>query len=243
MLLAIDTSSRYGGMALADTDGNVVEARLWRTKVNHTAQLMPAVAAALQTHGLQVAHLTGVAVALGPGPFSALRVGVSAAKGLAMAAGLPIVGIDTLALEALPHVTPDGTVSAWLEAGRNEVAAAWFGGDGARRCDDAIAAPESLLRRESDLTPAPILYCGEAAHARRHDIRSPSAGHDPDWPAAVAPWTPADRLWALAGLASRRIRDGDSDDLSTLQPYYLRMPSIGTPKQRDRVAQGRPASA
>ena len=243
MLLAIDTSSRYGGMALADTDGNVVAARLWHTRTNHTAQLMPAVASALQTHGLQVAHLTGVAVALGPGPFSALRVGVSAAKGLAMAAGLPIVGIDTLALEALPHVTPDGIVSAWLDAGRNEVAAAWFGGDCARQCDDAIAAPESLLRRESNLTPAPILYCGEAAHARRHDIRSPSAGHDTDRPAAVAPWTPADRLWALAGLASQRIRDGDTDDLSTLQPYYLRMPSIGAPKQRDRVAQGRPASA
>ena len=175
MLLAIDTSSRCGGMALADTDGNVVEARLWRTRVNHTAQLMPAVAAALQTHGLQVAHLTGVAVALGPGPFSALRVGVSAAKGLAMAAGLPIVGIDTLALEAGRHLQPDAIAVAWLDAGRNEVAAAWFGSDGNRIREDAIAPPESLLGEDATNT-APHTYCGEAAFGRQGNIRSFASG-------------------------------------------------------------------
>ena len=96
MLLCIDTSSRFGGVALAEDAGLVVEARLWHSTANHTAQLMPAVAEALKARGQRVADLSGVAVALGPGPFSALRVGVSAAKGLAMATGFPIVGVDTL---------------------------------------------------------------------------------------------------------------------------------------------------
>ena len=112
MLLSIDTSSRHGGVALSDLEGQVVEARLWRSTANHTAQLMPAVAELLAAQGIRATDLHGVAVALGPGPFSALRVGVSAAKGLAIAAGYPIVGVDTLALEAFPHMTPDGIVSA-----------------------------------------------------------------------------------------------------------------------------------
>ena len=236
MLLAIDTSSRYGGAALADENGQVVEARLWRSTANHTAQLMPAVAELLAAQGIRAADLTGVATALGPGPFSALRVGVSAAKGLAMAGGLPIVGIDTLALEAGPHLTPDGIVSAWLDAGRNEVAAGWFRGDGERIAEDVIAPPGELLEQDAAAFPS-VIYCGEAAHARNAVIQDGSARK-----ATVAPWTPATRLWQLAAAGAGRINRGEADDLSTLQPYYLRMPTIGAPRQRDRVRQGHPSA-
>ena len=125
MLLSIDTSSRYGGAALSGSDGQVMEARLWRSTANHTAQLMPAVTELLTARGVRAAELTGVAVALGPGPFSALRVGVSAAKGLAIAGGFPIIGADTLLLEAWRYLDlriygqpsgPRGPVS-WLDAG------------------------------------------------------------------------------------------------------------------------------
>ena len=232
MLLAIDTSSRYGGVALADANGVVVEARLWRATANHTAQLMPAVAVLLAAQNIRAAELTGVAVALGPGPFSALRVGVSAAKGLAMAAGFPIVGIDTLELEAGPHFATAAVVSAWLEAGRNEVAAAWFDNRGNRIAADTIAPPEELLRQDSAAS-ATVAYCGEAAFARAAAIGNAGA--------TAAPWTPAARLWQLAAAGAPRIRRGETGDLATLQPYYLRMPTIGAPRQRDRVRQGRPA--
>ena len=249
MLLSIDTSSRYGGVALSDADGSVadgsvIEARLWRSTANHTAQLMPAVAEILTARGIRARDLDAVAVALGPGPFSALRVGVSAAKGLAMAADFPIIGIDTLLMEAWPHVDlsvrphwPGGAIPiAWLDAGRNEVAAGVFGNDAERVRDDRIASPEELLSQDAG-NPWAALYCGEAAWARRDVIKTlVGDGHG----YAVMPWTPADRLWALAELAAIRIRDGESDDLATLQPYYLRMPTIGVARQRDRVRQGRP---
>ena len=243
MLLSIDTSSRYGGVALSDLDGTVVEARLWRSTMNHTAQLMPAVAELLKAQDTRAADLDGVAVALGPGPFSALRVGVSAAKGLAMAAGFPIIGVDTLALEARPHLTPDGIVAAWLDAGRNEVAAGWFSGDGERVREDEIAPPETLLEQEPALPDGALLYCGEAAHARRDEIGGPGNDGDATRPTAVAPWTPASRLWALAETAAVRLQRGETDDLATLQPYYLRMPTIGVAKRRDRVRQGRPPAS
>ena len=229
MLLSIDTSSRHGGAALSDPDGGVLEARLWRSTANHTAQLLPAVAELLESQGIRAAELSGVAVALGPGPFSALRVGVSAAKGLAMAGGFPIVGIDTLALEARPYLANERIVAAWLDAGRNEVAAAWFRHDGKRVREDTIDSPDALLSGEPPFSEGASLYCGEAAYARRD-----AAGD-----AVVAPWTPADRLWALTDLGAERLRLADTDDIVALQPYYLRMPTIGVAKRRDRVRQGR----
>ena len=232
MLLAIDTSSRHGGAALCDPAGSVRDARLWRAAGSHTAQLLPAIAGLLAAQDAAADDLDGVAVALGPGPFSALRVGVSAAKGLAMAAGLPIVGVDTLALEAYPYLTADGIVGAWLEAGRREVAAGWFDGGGKRVREDAIAAPETLLEEEEAL-----IYCGEATVARRAEIRQVDIGRT----AGVAPWNPALRLWALADVAAGRLARGEADELAALQPYYLRMPTVGAPRQRDRVRQGRAA--
>ncbi|MCY3691292.1 MAG: tRNA (adenosine(37)-N6)-threonylcarbamoyltransferase complex dimerization subunit type 1 TsaB [Chloroflexota bacterium] len=241
MILSIDTSSRHGGVALCDADGTVIEARLWRSTANHTAQLMPAVAELLKAQDTQAADLDGVAVALGPGPFSALRVGVSAAKGLVMAVGFPIVGVDTLALEARPHLTPTGIVAAWLDAGRNEVAAGWFAGDGERVREDEIAPPETLLEQEPTRSESAVIYCGEGAHARLGEIPGHGNNGDAARPTAVAPWTPANRLWALAETAARRLQRGETDDLATLQPYYLRMPTIGVAKRRDRVRQGRPS--
>ncbi len=244
MILSIDTSSRHGGVALADTDGLVMEARLWLSSANHTAQLAPAIAELLKSRGAQAADLDGVAVALGPGPFSALRVGVSAAKGLAMAVGFPIIGVDTLELEAWPNLTPDGIAAAWLDAGRNEIAVGWFAGNGERIRDDEIADPETLLAQASTLPNGPLIYCGEAAHGRRDMIANPENPTDPLRPATVAAWTPANRIWALSRVAAQRLRRAETDDLATLQPYYLRMPTIGVAKQRGRVRQGRtPASS
>ena len=242
MLLSIDTSSRYGGVALSNADGSVVEARLWRSSANHTAQLMPAVVELLAAQGIRAIELDGVAVALGPGPFSALRVGVSAAKGLAVAADFPIVGIDTLALEAQPHLTANTLVSAWLDAGRNEVAVGWFGEDGQRVREDEIAAPEKVMPPEPGSPQETLIYCGEAAYGRRQLIGEPTHRHDRERSAEVAPWTPADRLWALASAGAKRLAADRTDDLATLQPYYLRMPTIGVAKRRDRVRQGRPSA-
>ena len=243
MILSIDTSSRHGGVALSDSHGAVIEARLWRSTANHTAQLMPAVDELLKALGIRAADLDGAAVALGPGPFSALRVGVSAAKGLAMAGGYPIIGVDTLTLEARPHLTPDGIVAAWLDAGRNEVAVGRFDGNGERVREDEIAAPETLLEEEPTPPEGALIYCGEAAHTRQDIIRGYDDGKRQSHSVAPAPWTPADRLWALAELAAKRLQGGDTDDLVSLQPYYLRMPTIGVAKRRDRVRQGRPSTS
>ena len=121
MLLALDTSTRYASVTLADDD-RVIASRTWYSKINHTAELMPAVVQVLESRGLITGQLSGVAVALGPGGFSALRVGISAAKGLALVAKIPIVGVGTLDLEAYAYLESGYPVCALLEAGREECA-------------------------------------------------------------------------------------------------------------------------
>ena len=228
MLLAIDTSTRNAGVALA-RDGQVVAARSWRSAVNHTAELMPAVAHLLEGAGLSVQDLDGIAVALGPGGFSALRVGMSVAKGLAMASGKRLVGIGTLDAEARPYLQSSLPVCALLDAGRSEVSSGYFGSDGQRMREDRICPPSELL----DEVAGPLLFCGEgtASHAETFRERLGSR-------ALVVGHAPVARLWALAALGQARLDAGETDDVATLQPYYLRMPTIGGPKRRDRVRQG-----
>ena len=214
-------------MALAQ-DGQVVSSRSWRSAVNHTSELMPAAAQLLEAASLSVQELDGIAVALGPGGFSALRVGMSVAKGLALATGRPLVGIGTLDAEAQPYMESGLPVCALLDAGRSEVSSGYFNTEGRRIREDLICPPEELLPQFAEST----IFCGEGtiAHARlireRLGVKAVLVGH-----------SPAARLWALARLGQQRLDADDTDDMATLQPYYLRMPSIGGPKRRDRVRQ------
>ena len=227
MLLAIDTSTRNAGVALAEDGGRVVSCRSWYSAVNHTAELMPAVAQTLAAAGLTVNALAGIAIALGPGGFSALRVGMSVAKGLAIAAGRPLVGIGTLDLEAWPYRDSGLPVCALLDAGRGEVAAALFAA-GQRIRPDQICPPAELPAEGEE----PTLFCGEGLAAHAELLRQRLGRR-----AVIAGNAPAARLYALAALGQQRLAAGDVDDVASLQPYYLRMPTIGGPKRRDRVAQ------
>lgn len=228
MLLALDTSTRYASVALADKD-RVVASRTWHSIVNHTAELMPAVAHLMESRGLTAGQLDGVVVALGPGGFSALRVGVSAAKGLALVAKKPIVGVGTLDLEAYPYLKSGVQVCALLEAGRQECATALYGPDGIRLREDRACTANDLLAEVS----GPAIFCGEGVTGWKDQIAGAlGAKAQIVWP------VPAARVWALAAIGREKLDSGETNNITTLQPEYLRMPSIGAPKQRDRVPQG-----
>ena len=227
MLLAIDTSTRHAGVALAQ-DGQVISSRSWCSLANHTAELMPAVAEILDGQRLAARDLTGIAVALGPGGFSALRVGISAAKGLALVSGKPLVGLSTLELEAHPYLASGMPVCALLDGGRQEVATARFGKDGQRLAEDSLGQPVELLSGIAE----PTIFCGEGVTRWIGLIREHLG-------ILALPVTssPAGRLWSLAALGQQRIDLDEADDLATLQPHYLRMPTIGGPKRRDHKPQ------
>jgi len=228
MLLALDTSTHYASVAIADED-RVVASRTWHSSINHTAELMPAVAHLMESRGLTPQQLDGVVVALGPGGFSALRVGVSAAKGLALVAKKPMVGVGTLDLEAYAYLKSGVIVCALLEAGREECATALYGPEGIRLREDRVCTADDLL---AEVT-GPAVFCGEGVTGWNDRIVGAlGAKAQIVWP------VPAARVWALLAIGREKLDSGETSDITTLQPEYLRMPSIGAPKQRDRVPQG-----
>ena len=227
MLLAIDTSTRHAGIALAQ-EGQVISCRNWYSQTNHSADLVPAISEILDQQGLSPKDLEGIACALGPGSFSALRVGLSTAKGLAIASDIPLVGIKTLKLEAYPFLLNGIPVNAVADVGRQEIAVARFTTDGKQDEETTIMKPENLLNRIQELS----IFCGEGISQRTDWLRQ-NLGEL----GIVIPFCPSTRLWALATLGQQMVDEHRTDDIRTLQPYYLRMPSIGTPKYRDKTAQ------
>ena len=243
MLLAIDTTSRHASVALAEPpaagDAVVVAGHSWRSAVNHTTELMPAVAQLLDRRNVRPAQLDAVAVALGPGGFSALRTGLSVAKGLALAARIPVIGIGSLDLELYPVREAGRPVCALLEAGRGEAASAIVAPDGARRREDRITGPEELLDEIRALDSGRdaesgdlMLFCGEGMPPWAESIRA-ALGRQ----AILCHTPPSARAGSLAALAAQRLAQGQTDDLDALQPRYLRLPTIGAPKRRDRRMQ------
>ncbi len=231
MLLAIDTSTRYAGAALWD-DEEPVAAVCWHSRYNHTAELMPTVQQLLDRAGATIDRIEGIGVALGPGGFSAIRVGLSVAKGLALPRSIPLVGVGTLELEAYPYAGTGLPICSILEAGKTEVASAVFragpSAKGWRKLsDERISTPEELAASISKRT----LLCGEAVPARARYLKQALGRRG----LVVDFHTPASRLWALGVLARERLQRGEVDDQAVLQPIYLRRPSIGRPATAERV--------
>lgn len=113
MLLAIDTASQYASIAVHDGQRLLVE-ETWLANQDHTRTLLPHIQRALVDTNTGIEALTAIAVALGPGSFNGLRVGLSTAKGLAIARGLPLTGASTLELLALEY----GQAEVAMNAGR-----------------------------------------------------------------------------------------------------------------------------
>jgi tRNA threonylcarbamoyladenosine biosynthesis protein TsaB len=126
MLLAIDTATQVISLALHDGLSLRAE-QTWHTANNHTAELAPAVITLLDRCGVGVNDLTALAVSIGPGSYSGLRIGVALAKGMASAHKLPLVGVSTLDIlaSAQPYYAGNALIVA-VEAGRARVIAATY---------------------------------------------------------------------------------------------------------------------
>ena len=231
MLLAIDTSTRYGGVGLW-RDDRAIGTLCWYSRQNHTAELLPAIDHILDRVKMDANGIAGVAVALGPGGFSAIRVGISAAKGLALPLQVPLVGIGTLEIEAYPYSSLTLPICPLLDAGRAGVATALFQtsrGRWKKLLEERVCTPEEVVESISKRT----LLCGEGAPLRREYFQNALGRKG----VVLGFHSPASRLWALAALAGDRLNKGAVDDVTELQPLYLRRPSIGPPKAAQRVSQ------
>ena len=111
MLLAVDTSTLWIGLALYD-ESRVLAENIWHTENHHTIELVPSIENLLKRCKVSPADLQALAVATGPGSFTSLRISLAVVKGLALACHLPVVGIPSLDILAAAQPQGDTTLFA-----------------------------------------------------------------------------------------------------------------------------------
>ncbi|MDQ3963310.1 MAG: tRNA (adenosine(37)-N6)-threonylcarbamoyltransferase complex dimerization subunit type 1 TsaB [Actinomycetota bacterium] len=218
LVLGVETSTPQASVAIGSEQGIVASALVSRG-ASYNEFLLPAVRFCLDQAGLGYRNIGGVAVSLGPGLYSGMRVGVATAKALAQALSLPIVGLASLDLVAYEVRYSPKTICAVLDARRNQVFHAFYRSSpgGIQRMSDYRLETPQRLAIGLESRPEEVLLVGNGAlvHAAVFDDIGPvvelgTMQHA--FPTATS----------LVELALPRMMREDFDPLYDLKPLYLR---------------------
>lgn len=224
MQLTIDTSTDTASIAIVQ-NSEVIAELAWRCRENHTVELLPRLARLLDETKVALQSASGIIVAKGPGSYTGLRVGISIAKGLAFSLNIPIVGISTLEAEAYQYTGTGFPICPIFNAGRGEIATAIYQKKRNKWCQltaEHITTIEALCSRIT----AKTIFCGEFTPVIDAQLKKQLKQKAMLLPSG----TLSCRARSLAELGLKRLEAGDYDDPATLQPLYLRHPSITKPK-------------
>lgn len=214
--LGIDTATDAASVALID-DAAVLAELSWTSRRRHTVELAPNVERLLGGAGLVATELSGVAVAIGPGSYTGLRIGLAFAKGLVLGTRIPVVPVPTLDVLAAPLSPPcsqrDVPLWAVLRAGRGRLVAGCY-----PLAQDDWPEPHSLsvhtVAEIVSMVSQPALVAGELDESARREMQA--AGLEVLPPAAGlrrAAW--------LASLGRERLAADGPADTARLSPVYL----------------------
>lgn len=215
MLLAVDTSTKTMGLALYQEDYLIYEA-VWHSENYHTIQLAPAIQTAVEQANLTFDDLEAVAVAIGPGSFTGLRIGMALAKGLALARKIPIIGVPSLDIVAASHPLQDIPLVAVLQAGRERLAVDWYMAEKKSwksRNELEVLTPDVL----NEKLVTPTIVCGELSAAERQAVRRNNRKNA----LLASPAWSVRRPAILAEIAWSRWQKGQLDEPATLAPIYV----------------------
>ena len=216
-VLGIETATMVGSFAIVDNDGLIGEYTL-NVNTTHSGRLLPALDHLLKTANLALSHIDALAISLGPGSFTGLRIGVSTAKGLALAANKPVVGIPTLDALAENFRGVESLICPMLDARKKEVYTALYrskrSGSLKKETQDLAVAPEQFLGTIDEnvvfLGEGSVLYRGliEERVGSKATFASPPMHHP--------------RAAAVAFLGLEKAASKDFLDVSTFTPMYAR---------------------
>jgi tRNA threonylcarbamoyladenosine biosynthesis protein TsaB len=219
LILAIETSTGCGSVAITRGDlhrGRIIAEAIAQPEITHSRRLLGSVEWVMAAAGLVWQDLDGIAVSLGPGSFTGLRIGMAAAKGLAMAAELPMIGIETMAGVALSFPFLDRPLWCILDARKQEVYAACFlaDKDGLPVQSEAVQAidPNALAA----MLDSPSLLAGTGVYAYRDIFAGLDNAHIV--PAALG----YPRASMIGFLAARQLALGNIMDQALAAPLYVR---------------------
>ena len=214
MLLAVDTSTRLLGAALYDGT-RVFGETVWYSQDHHTVELAPTIQELMDRVGVSFSDLKALGVALGPGSFTGLRIGLALVKGMAFSLHLPIIGVPTLDFLAAAQPIRDLPLMVVLQAGRGRLAVGEYHlekGHWSPKGEAEILNGHSLAQRIHHQT----LICGELNAEERQILARKRKN--------VILASPAQSLRRpsyLAEAAWRHWKSGRTDDPAVLSPIYL----------------------
>jgi len=230
LILALDTATNFVGVALGDADGIVGVATVAAPR-QHAEVMVPTIVEVLAAAGVEMSQVSALAVGVGPGLFTGLRVGVTTAIVMAEALAVPLVAVSSLELVAA-GCHSDQRIVVVLDAKRSEVFHATFHYHGSsliRDRIDAVADPSALvseLIEESAARAGGLMLMGDGV-ATYPEVFSliPNANIG-----APEFWMPS--ATALVKIAAERIARGEVDSPRTVVPNYLRESDAVLPTER-----------
>lgn len=217
IILGIETATPTGGAALW-VDGRIVAQARNDGQLSHSQRLMPGVQQILWDAKLQLSQVDGIAVSIGPGSFTGLRIGLAVAKALAHFENKPVLAVPTLEALAMRFAREGMLLAPLLDARRSEVFGAMFRSDGTGRLErlspDVVESPEVFIER----LQAPCIVGGPGA-IRYHDLlqdglngRVEFAAEDANEPSAAV----------VAEIGARKLAAAQTANVLTLEPVYVR---------------------
>lgn len=206
-LLAIDTATDQAGIALYD--GEYLASRTWPGGRQQTTTVLPMVEDLVRDVGVTIGDIGAIAVAIGPGSFTGLRVGLSVAKGLVLANDCALVGVPTLDIQAMPYTVAGVTCIGVAPAGRGRVVWARYGGDVTSPRNSAFDEFEQAARDDP-----PAIIVGELDDGQRSRLLDRGLNLAPRGFGFRQPGV-------LAELGWHRWQANDLDNPVLLEPTYL----------------------
>lgn len=213
MILLFDTSTP-AGLLLVGYRGQVLSSATWTAEQSHSQKLAPQIQIALEMAGITTSDVTHVAVGIGPGSFTGLRVALATAKGLGIALGVPLVALPSLVLFAAGRTAGEGNIAATSDAFRGELYLGIY---------EASGAELSLVGEIRSLTPERAI---DAIRALGRPVTLTGTGYQRYqglFDTAFPPSPPQEFAWAgLLRLAEHAIQEGRISTPAEVLPLYVR---------------------
>lgn len=211
-ILGIETATRFVSVALMDETRLIAEYRV-ALEMRQAERLLPLIDVMLKEAQVSLSDINAIAVSIGPGSFTSLRVGLATAKGLAMGRGLPVIPVPTLEAFAAPFRHAKAVVLPMIVSRKDEIYWAMFSND-ARVHPDAVSSVESMLEA---ISQDEVLFVGEGAILHQDKIIKNFKGK-PVFP-SIFLQSPFASSVAQIGLA--RFMNGETTSVEDMVPVYL----------------------
>jgi len=218
-ILGIDTSSKYCNLSIMEDDDILIELSINGEIKRHSSILIPTIKEMLLKLNMQIQAIDGIAVTIGPGSFTGLRIGLGAAKGLAYALSIPVAGVVTLDALALNVKTMPYVICPVLDARKEEIYFALYrGGEHLKRFSNFQCASIKELLKKLEEVQGNILFLGEGA-LKYQKVLKQNIGFRSTF---ISPLVFVLKASNVAYIGMRAIKDGRVENISSLSPLYLR---------------------